>query len=249
MAGDGDLKIWVSDKLMSIVNFSQATVIQYVIGLAKQASSASDLNTKLVEFANLPSTTETRKFAQELFARAPRKSSGLNSYQREEKEAAMSVRKQQTYTLLEPDSDEDDIGVQKLPSPKKVDSHKKSFRKKIENQDDDDDEVMAEPVKEKRVKRKASYDEDDLESEEARLRDQEERKQLEKNLRERDAAGTRKLTEQKLSRREEEEAIRRSKAMEKDDTEALRVVSRQEYLKKREQKKLEEIRYKRYNST
>ncbi|MCL7038028.1 hypothetical protein MKW94_024499, partial [Papaver nudicaule] len=79
-------------------------------------------------------------------------------------------------------------------------------------------------------------------SEEARVRDQEERKQLEKNLRERDAAGTRKLTEQKLSRREEEEAIRRSKALEKDETETLRVVSRREYLKKREQKKLEEIR-------
>ncbi|KAI3965131.1 hypothetical protein MKW92_039518 [Papaver armeniacum] len=245
MAGDGDLKIWVSDKLMSIVNFSQATVIQYVIGLAKQASSASDLNTKLVEFANLPSTTETRKFAQELFARAPRKSSGLNSYQREEKEAAMSVRKQQTYALLEPDSDEEDIAaVQKLPSPKKVDSHKKvsGRRLKIKMTMTMRYTVMAEPVKEKRAKRKASYDEDDLESEEARLRDQEERKQLEKNLRERDAAGTRKLTEQKLSRREEEEAIRRSKAMEKDDTEALRVVSRQEYLKKREQKKLEEIR-------
>ncbi|KAI3987756.1 hypothetical protein MKX01_028490 [Papaver californicum] len=245
MAGDGDLKIWVSDKLMSIVNFSQTTVIQYVIGLAKQASSANDLNAKLVEFANLPSTTETRKFAQELFARAPRKSSGLNSYQREEKAAAMSVRKQQTYALLEPDSDEDDDigGVQKIPSPpKKVDSHKKSFRKKNENEDDGDDEVMAEPVKDKDKRVKRSYDEDDLESEDERLRDQEERKQLEKNLRERDAAGTRKLTEQKLSRREEEEAIRRSKAMEKDDTEALRKLSRQEYVKKREQKKLEELR-------
>ncbi|KAI3869221.1 hypothetical protein MKX03_021447 [Papaver bracteatum] len=108
----------------------------------------------------------------------------------------MSVRKQQTYALLEPDSDEEDIAaVQKIPSPKKVDSHKKSFRKKIENQDeDDDDEVMPKPVKEKRAKRKASYDEDDLESEEARLRDQEECKQLEKNLRERDAAGTKKET-------------------------------------------------------
>ncbi|KAI3879528.1 hypothetical protein MKW92_003425 [Papaver armeniacum] len=213
MAGDGDLKIWVSDKLMSIVNFSQARLVKL-----------HDLNTKLVEFENLPSTTETRKFAQELFASAPRKSSGLN------------------VSLLEPDSDEEDIvAVQKLPSPKKkkkVDSHTKSFRKKIENQDDDDEStttrytlylfVMAEPVKDKRAKRKASYDEDDVESEEARLRDQEERKQLEKNLRERDAAGTRKLhigiclTEQKLSRRQEEEANRRSKAMEKDDTEALR---------------------------
>ncbi|MCL7029249.1 hypothetical protein MKW94_019468, partial [Papaver nudicaule] len=163
MAGDGDLKIWVSDKLMAIVNFSQATVIQYVIGLAKQASSANDLNNKLVEFANLPSTTETRKFAQELYARAPRKSSGLSSYQREEKEAAMSVRKQQSYALLDADTDEEDDDI-RIASPKKVDSHKKSFRKKIENQDDgDDDEVMAEAVKEKRVTKKASYDEDDLE--------------------------------------------------------------------------------------
>ncbi|KAF8378774.1 hypothetical protein HHK36_030123 [Tetracentron sinense] len=77
---------------------------------------------------------------------------------------------------------------------------------------------------------------------EARLRDQEEREQLERNIRERDAAGTRKLTEPKLTRREEEEVIRRSKAMEQDDTAPLRKVSRQEYLKKREQKKLEEIR-------
>ncbi|KAI3940885.1 hypothetical protein MKW92_011611 [Papaver armeniacum] len=247
MAGDGDLKVWVSDKLMSIVNFSQATVIQYVIGLGKQSSSANDLNDKLVEFASLPPTTETRKFAQELYARVPRKSSGLNSYQRDEKEAAMSVRKQRTYALLEPDSDEeDDIRAVQIASPKKVDSrNKKSFRKKTENQDDDDEVMSEAPVlmENRAVKRKASFDEYDLEAEEeARVRDQEERKQLEKNLREKDAAGTRKLTEQKLLRREEEEAIRRSKAMEKDGTETLRKVSRQEYLKKREQKKLEEMR-------
>ncbi|KAI3839551.1 hypothetical protein MKX03_028571 [Papaver bracteatum] len=221
MAGDGDLKIWVSDKLMAIVNFSQATVIQYVIGLVSLV---------LIQFIFfIVVTNPNRKFAQELYARVPRKSSGLNSYQRDEKEAAMSVRKQRTYALLEPDSDEEDIGAVQIPSPKKVDSRsKKSFRKKIENQDDDD-EVMAEALvlKENRaVKRKASYDDYDLEAEEeARVRDQEERKQLEKNMREKDAAGTRK-----------------SKAMEKDGTGTLRKVSRQEYLKKREQKKLEEMR-------
>ena len=62
------------------------------------------------------------------------------------------------------------------------------------------------------------------------------------NIRQRDAAGTRKLTEPKLSRKEEEEAIRRSNAMEEDDISTLRKVSRQEYLKKMEQKKLEELR-------
>ncbi|KAJ9565366.1 hypothetical protein OSB04_001332 [Centaurea solstitialis] len=79
-------------------------------------------------------------------------------------------------------------------------------------------------------------------SEEERLHDQIEREELERRLREKDAAKTTKLTEQKLSKREEEEAIRRASALEQDDIGALRKVSRQEYLKKREQKKLEEIR-------
>ncbi|KAF5176463.1 Pre-mrna-splicing factor atp-dependent rna helicase, partial [Thalictrum thalictroides] len=81
-----------------------------------------------------------------------------------------------------------------------------------------------------------------MQSEEARVRDQEEREQLERNMRERDTAATRKLTEPKLSRKDEEEAIRRSNAMEHKDRQTLRKVSRQEYLKKREQKKMEEIR-------
>ncbi|KAJ8451448.1 hypothetical protein Cgig2_017839 [Carnegiea gigantea] len=50
------------------------------------------------------------------------------------------------------------------------------------------------------------------------------------------------LKEPKMSKKEGEEAIRRSNALEKDDLEALRKVSRQEYLKKREAKKLEELR-------
>ncbi|XP_058070322.1 pre-mRNA-splicing factor ATP-dependent RNA helicase DEAH1-like isoform X3 [Magnolia sinica] len=104
--------------------------------------------------------------------------------------------------------------------------------------------VIAQGEKERRVRRRTSVEDndDDVESEEARIRDQEERAQLERNIRERDAAGTRKLTERKLSREEEEEAIRRSKALEDNDTSTLRKVSRQEYLKKREQKKLDELR-------
>uniref|UniRef100_A0A6N2KRN1 Uncharacterized protein n=1 Tax=Salix viminalis TaxID=40686 RepID=A0A6N2KRN1_SALVM len=50
------------------------------------------------------------------------------------------------------------------------------------------------------------------------------------------------LTEPKLKKKEEEEAVRRSNALEKNELDTLRKVSRQEYLKKREQKKLEEIR-------
>ncbi|KAJ8451442.1 hypothetical protein Cgig2_017833 [Carnegiea gigantea] len=98
----------------------------------------------------------------------------------------------------------------------------------------------------RRVKRRTSAgnndNDDGSESEEERLCDQREREELERHIRERDAARTRKLTEPKMSKKEEEEAIRRSNALEKDDLEALRKVSRQEYLKKREEKKLEELR-------
>ncbi|KAJ8760472.1 hypothetical protein K2173_015139 [Erythroxylum novogranatense] len=90
-------------------------------------------------------------------------------------------------------------------------------------------------------------------SEEERLRDQREREELEKHIRERATASTRKLTDQKLTKREEEEAIRRSDVSERDGLDTLsevpllidsicRKVSRQEYLKKREQKKFEELR-------
>ncbi|XP_039033597.1 pre-mRNA-splicing factor ATP-dependent RNA helicase DEAH1-like isoform X2 [Hibiscus syriacus] len=48
--------------------------------------------------------------------------------------------------------------------------------------------------------------------------------------------------EPKLSRKDEEEALRRSRALERDDINSLRKASRQQYLKKREQKKLEELR-------
>lgn len=35
MASDGNLKTWVSDKLMSLLGYSQSTLVQYVIGLCK----------------------------------------------------------------------------------------------------------------------------------------------------------------------------------------------------------------------
>ncbi|XP_020082308.1 pre-mRNA-splicing factor ATP-dependent RNA helicase DEAH1-like isoform X1 [Ananas comosus] len=79
-------------------------------------------------------------------------------------------------------------------------------------------------------------------SEEARIEDQEERAQLERNMRERDAAATRKLTEPKLTKAQEEEIIRRTQASEKNDTSELRKVSRQVYLQKRRDQKLLEIR-------
>ncbi|KAI5410222.1 pre-mRNA-splicing factor ATP-dependent RNA helicase DEAH1 isoform X1 [Lathyrus oleraceus] len=251
MAGDDNLKTWVSDKLMSLLGYSQPTVVQYMIGLSKQATSPADLMGKLVEFGI--STTDTRGFAEEIFSRVPRKSSGLNQYQKQEREAAMLARKQGTYTILKDDDDDidndhtdggdDKSTITTASTSRKPDSRKKRFRKKTEVQDDQDDEEILRKEGERQVKRRTSPDEDSgSESEEERLKDQREKDELVQHMKERDAAGTRKLTEQKLTRKEEEEAVRRSNAAEQDDIHSLRKFSRQEYLKKREEKKLEELR-------
>lgn len=63
----------------------------------------------------------------------------------------MLARKQKTYAILDADDDEDnDVGanvdhrssVADAPETRKMDTHKKRFRKKIESQDDEDDEVL-----------------------------------------------------------------------------------------------------------
>ncbi|KAK9066578.1 hypothetical protein SSX86_013901 [Deinandra increscens subsp. villosa] len=236
-----DLKTWVSDKLMSLLGYSQPTLVQYVISLSKKASSPSDVFNNLKDMG-VSSSSDTRTFAEEIFRKVEHKSSGPNLYRQQEEAAAMLARKQRTYKLLEADDDENDEHGGSV-KPKKADKKAKHFRKKSENQEDEDGEVAVNLKEERRVKQKVSHDDsDDSESEEERLRDQEEREELERHLREKDAARTTKLTEQKLSKREEEEAIRRANALAEDDIGALRKVSRQEYLKKREQKKLEEIR-------
>ncbi|KMS98634.1 hypothetical protein BVRB_3g070320 [Beta vulgaris subsp. vulgaris] len=253
MGSEANLKSWVSDKLISLLGYSQPTVVQYVIGLTKQAASPGDVVGKLVEFG-LSTSNETRAFAEEIYARVPRKNAGVNLYQKQEREAAMLARKQKSYQLLDADDDDDEMPITEKTSSttvvsesKKLDSRKKRFRKKNDDldDDDDDDEAMASREQERQVKRKTSDvddDDDGSESEEERLRDQRDREELERHIKERDAARTRKPTETKLTKKEEEEAIRRSKALEQDDIDALRKVSRQEYLKKREEKKLEELR-------
>ncbi|XP_020209925.1 pre-mRNA-splicing factor ATP-dependent RNA helicase DEAH1, partial [Cajanus cajan] len=192
MGSHDNLKTWVSDKLMSLLGYSQPTVVQYMIGLSKQATSPADLAGKLVEFGI--SSTDTRSFAEEIFSRVPRKSTGLNQYQKQEREAAMLARKQKTYTILKDDDNSDDAYVDKYSittssSSRKVDNHEKRFRKKSEVQDDD--EEVSRKERDRQVKRRTSpYEENDSESEEERLKDQREKEELEQHLREGDAAGT-----------------------------------------------------------
>uniref|UniRef100_A0A0E0EKA9 RNA helicase n=1 Tax=Oryza meridionalis TaxID=40149 RepID=A0A0E0EKA9_9ORYZ len=251
MASDGQLRDWVSDKLMSLLGYSKSVVVQYVIRLAKECSSTGDLVGKLVEFG-FTSSAETRSFAADIYGKVPRKASGISNYQKQEREAAKLVKKQSTYKLL---ADEEDNDAETITSTSRQSSastsskSRKHFRRKAEDQDDgnDDDETKIKQDSGRNVKRRTEEvdDEDDgndTDEEQERIRDQQERAQLEKNMRERDAANTRKLMERQLSKEEQEEITRRSQAMDKNDTSDLRKFSRQAYLQKRRDKKIDEIR-------
>ncbi|XP_010516709.1 PREDICTED: probable pre-mRNA-splicing factor ATP-dependent RNA helicase DEAH6 isoform X2 [Camelina sativa] len=243
--GSKDLNTWVSDKLMVLLGYSETAVVKYLIAKAKKSESPDEIVSELLDYGFFLSG-DTRAFAEEIYARVPRKTAGVNLYQQQEAEAAQLLKKQKTFSLLEADHDEDEGNAENQSALETGKSNKgqKRFRKKIEDSEDyDDDEVVIIREDKRNVRRKVSEGEDDgTESEEERLRDQREREELEQHLRERDTARTRKLTEPKMSKKEQEEVARRDSAVEKGDTQPIRNFSRQEYLKKRELRKLEELK-------
>ncbi|WVZ95241.1 hypothetical protein U9M48_041032 [Paspalum notatum var. saurae] len=244
MASDGQLREWVSDKLMSLLGYSKSVLVQYVIRLAKECGSTGDLVGKLVEFG-FTSSAETRTFAADIYAKVPRRPTGISDYRKQEREATKLVQKQSTYKLLL--ADEDDNGAENQTSTSQPSKSRKHFRKKADRDggDDsgDDGKALRDSVRNVRRRTEEEDEEggDGSDEEKERIRDQQERAQLEKNMRERDAANTRKLMERQLSKEEQEELTRRSQAMDKNDMSDLRKVSRQAYLKKRRDKKIEEI--------
>ncbi|KAM0868320.1 hypothetical protein ACQ4PT_041433 [Festuca glaucescens] len=226
MASDKQLRDWVSDKLMSVQGFSTSVLVKYVIGLAKECSSTGDLVGKLVEYG-FSSSAETRSFAADVYAKVPRKGRGISDYQKQEREAAKLVQKQSTYKLLA-DEEEDDIDNHTSTTASASSKSRKHFRRKAKDQDDgkDDDETVAHNSERSVRRRTEEVDDDDgndtLDEEQEIIRDQQERAQLEKNMKERDAVHTRKLMERQLSKEEQEELIRRAEAMDKNDTSDLR---------------------------
>uniref|UniRef100_A0A251T796 Putative PWI domain-containing protein n=1 Tax=Helianthus annuus TaxID=4232 RepID=A0A251T796_HELAN len=134
---ESDLKTWVSDKLMSLLGFSQPTLVQYLISLSKKASSPCDVYNCLKDM-QVSSLNDTQAFAEEIFRKVEHKSSGSNA-------VALPVRKQRNFELLADDGD--------IAETVKSDKKAKSFRKKrktVEDEDDDDDESEEERVRDKK---------------------------------------------------------------------------------------------------
>ncbi|KAI5657057.1 hypothetical protein M9H77_25850 [Catharanthus roseus] len=242
-----DLRNWVSEKLLSLLGYSEPVLVQYVISLSKQASSSVEI-IKGLEEAGPSSAADAHVFAQEIFYRVAHVTSGSNVYPQQEREDAPG-RMQKSCSLLEADEPEIDFSgaifcnsADDTEMSEKI-LLRKRFRKTTEMQGHEDKRVE-QREDDRPIRRCTSEVESDICGTEERIFDS---KELEQHLIERGAvAGTRKLADAeplKLTRKEEEEAIPRHNAFSKDDLAMVQKVSRQEYLKKRERMKTEELRH------
>ena len=68
---EGQLKTWVSDRLMALLGYSQGIVVRLVLRLARECASAGDLAARLVDLGGFPSSPDTDAFAADVFGRLP----------------------------------------------------------------------------------------------------------------------------------------------------------------------------------
>ncbi|KAG8085452.1 hypothetical protein GUJ93_ZPchr0010g9759 [Zizania palustris] len=244
-AGESQLKTWVSDRLIALLGYSHGVVAQLVVRLARECASAGDLAGQLVDLGGFVASPDTAAFAEDVYGRVPRNGvgdAGVTEYQRQMEEEAAVAKKQSTFKLL------DDGGGDDVSGSSSNSGSRKRFRfsRKAANEDDEAI-VMQDSRRSVRWRRRILEEEDggaggDSDEEEEMERDQIEKAQLERNIRERDAASTRRLMDRKPTRQAQDELARRSEAMDKNDASELRRLSRHAYLQKRKEKKIEEIR-------
>ncbi|KAG2627828.1 pre-mRNA-splicing factor ATP-dependent RNA helicase DEAH1-like [Panicum virgatum] len=244
---EGQLNTWVSDRLMALLGYSQGIVVRLVLRLARECASAGDLAARLVDLAGFPSSPDTAAFAADVFGRLPPRrgqgaGAGDSEYRRQVRDAAALARRQGEFKLLDDVEEEEEGGVDATSC---ASGSGKRFRKKgVAHPRGDDEEAAALPDPGRNVRRRcpeSDEDADEPDEEEEMRRDQAGRAQLERNIRARDEASTRRLMDRKPSRRELDERARRSEAMGRGDTSELRRASRGAYLVMRAKKKVEEL--------
>ncbi|RLM97978.1 hypothetical protein C2845_PM06G22900 [Panicum miliaceum] len=241
---EGQLKTWVSDRLKALLGYSQGIVVRLVLRLARECASTGGLAARLVDLGGFPSSPDTAAFAADVLGRLPPRhgrGAGGGEYRRQVRDAAELARRQGEFKLLyDGDEEEEEEEEGGLAASSCASGSGKRFRNKgVDHPRGDDEEAAAlsDPG------RNSDEDTGEPDEEEEMRRDQAGRAQLERNIRARDEASTRKLMGRKPSRREQEERARRSEAMSRGgDTSELRRASRGAYLELRSKKKVEELR-------
>ncbi|KAJ1303147.1 hypothetical protein OPQ81_011348 [Rhizoctonia solani] len=219
-----DLERYISDRSLSLFGLSDQTTTDFVIASASKAKSADALHAVL----SLPDTPDGHRFAQEVFARAPRKSKGKHSAADSRRDAEQKIKEMRNKNfgfLLEDDS-------AAAPPPSKKSSKRTDESAKLElkssgrkerhtRKRDADGRDWESDEEEKERKRRREEEEDEYyaraqaasgdeqeeelvdeeaRKEEERLRDARERDEFAKRVRDRDRDKTKKVVEDKSSR-------------------------------------------------
>lgn len=254
------LRDWVSDQLHSLLGYSEGYLADYVTSIASTEASAASLLTKL-HSADIPTTPAARKFAEELFRRAPRQQQqGSSSKAREaadRKEKVALLKKNEAYTMVDDEDDEaaeTEAAVQRALQERERE-RLRAQRKRARcgpNQPGESGVTSSDSTAQVAAAGGAggadgeAEAEADAAAEAERARDLAERDEFAERLRQRDLAKTRKLGDDALAvvgRREEEQKLLKANEDERGALlHELRKVSRQVYLEKREKQKLEEAR-------
>jgi pre-mRNA-splicing factor ATP-dependent RNA helicase DHX16 len=254
---------WIGDALHEVLGFSDRTLAEYVAVLASKASSAEDLNAKLVE-NDMEASEKLRAFAGELFARVGAATASSRQQQQQKRVVTNAdlLRESSQYELVvmdEPLLPE----LELLRKEKKSKSKDKSKDKEKERSKEKKDKGKSLRTQHKRhrdeeessedetvVKRASSARQEsrhaeaiEISPEEAAMdEDIRDRIALEERMRERDEAKTKKFEEKSLTPAQVAEIATRgalaAQASDPSVIERIRELSRRAYLEKREEKEL-----------
>ncbi|KAL0488111.1 pre-mRNA-splicing factor ATP-dependent RNA helicase [Acrasis kona] len=227
----GDVLGWVQDKLHSVIGYSEASVAQYIISIAKKYNDPQRITEELA-LVQVPNNDTTQKFVAELVSRISNQSNQSNTIK--------SKPKKQTYDLVSMIND-DEIKSTETKKKDKGDKKRKiaHLRKKSDKSVLDDNEPEPE-IKRRLVDNTPEPPPQPQESEQDR-RDKERQEQDAKLERIREQTknieenrGTKKLQDSKNELFED--GGERKQVLSK-----LRDYSRRRYLGKREEQKIEEL--------
>lgn len=267
-----DLRTLVSDNLIKLVGASDELTVDFVVGTAKSAKSASSLQEKLSSMLE-SDDADLKRFSDDLYARVrkPAVPSGVPSAREKPKPS------KKKYALVDMDVEEDVVAPvapkeekrrggdgggksrhrdRRRSRSRSRERHGKKLRRRDNedfddrwgDQDDEEEEDFpSPPAKRTRFEddnegSKSDAKDEDPEDEEER--DRKERKAFEERLRNKDAVDTKKVVENSSARREEADAVRRAQAgkVTEQEMKDIRLRSRQDYLKKRSTQELALLR-------
>jgi len=253
-----DLEVWVRDRLHDLVDFSDRTLAQYILAMAKKATTTNALMSQL-ENSGIPTTPASQAFAQELIKKLPRKGSGGGATTTAKSTGggtkqltkAEEMRLSQQYKMIDSDDEEFVAAIgsktssSSSSSSSKKEKRQKHARKKHGEEDEEEDTTTV-------VRKRGREDGDASTKADAKAEEAAKEEELDEDIRERDAFVQRLLEreEKKTKKKGGDGGLTAEQIMElatkgsvKIETEAdledARKYSRREYLKKREDKKLQ----------